>query len=71
MYLLGSTTSSEAHSTDTVTYDLQDGGIVHKFLQEKFLHWLEALSLLGSMSEGGLAMLKLERLLVSMQLYRM
>ena len=48
--------------------DLQDGGAVDNFLKEKYLHWLEALSLLRSMSEGVLAMKKLENLLVSPQL---
>ncbi|KAK2041575.1 WD40 repeat-like protein [Colletotrichum somersetense] len=32
--------------------ELCDGGPVHAFLQKHFLHWLEALSLLGGMSEG-------------------
>ncbi|KAH7118320.1 heterokaryon incompatibility protein [Dactylonectria macrodidyma] len=45
--------------------DLQDGSIVHAFLKEKYLYWLEALSLLRSMSEGVLAMQKLEALVVS------
>ena len=31
---------------------LSDGGIVHKFLQTHFLHWLEALGLLQRLSEG-------------------
>jgi NACHT domain len=31
---------------------LCDGGIVHRFLQEHLLHWLEALSLLQKMSES-------------------
>ncbi|KAI9731430.1 MAG: hypothetical protein M1818_007820 [Claussenomyces sp. TS43310] len=30
--------------------DLQDGGSVDKFLRHKYLYWLEALSLVGSMS---------------------
>jgi hypothetical protein len=30
------------------------------FIKEKFLYWLEALSLCGSMSEGVLLMTKLE-----------
>lgn len=36
---------------------------VDEFLQQKYLHWLEALSILGSVSEGIAAMLKLEGLL--------
>ncbi|KAJ5531439.1 hypothetical protein N7527_004832 [Penicillium freii] len=35
-------------------------GLVHNFLQQKYLYWLEALSLLGSLSQGIAAMLKLE-----------
>jgi hypothetical protein len=31
---------------------LKDGGQVHIFLQENFLYWLEALSLMGKISEG-------------------
>jgi hypothetical protein len=31
---------------------LSDGGIVHRFLQDHLLHWLEALSLLQKMSES-------------------
>lgn len=44
---------------------LQDSGVVNAFLQEKFLYWLEALSLLRSMSTGVMAMEKLESLVVS------
>ena len=33
---------------------------VHKFLEGHFLHWLEALSLLGKMSEGVLMVLALQ-----------
>ncbi|KAL0932792.1 beta transducin-like protein HET-D2Y [Colletotrichum truncatum] len=38
---------------------LQDSGPVHTFLEQHYLHWLEALSLVGSMSEGILQMAKL------------
>jgi hypothetical protein len=31
---------------------LYDSGTVHNFLQKHFLHWLEALSLIGNMSDG-------------------
>lgn len=44
---------------------LQDGGVVHDFIKKKYLHWLESLSLLRSMSEGVLAVQKLEALVVS------
>ena len=38
---------------------LRDGGVVDLFLQEKFLYWLEALSLCRSMSKGVVAIEKL------------
>lgn len=41
---------------------LQDGGPVHAFLKQHYLHWLEALSLLRSVSEGILQMSKLVHL---------
>lgn len=50
---------SSSHYQD----ELRDGGAIHIFLQEHFLHWLEALSLLGSMPNGVLAIAKLENLL--------
>ncbi|KAJ6439182.1 NACHT and WD40 domain protein [Purpureocillium lavendulum] len=34
------------------TTELLDGGEVHGFLKEHLLHWLEALSLIGMLSEG-------------------
>ena len=39
---------------------LYDNDQVHQFLQEYFLHWLEALSLMGKTSEGVLAIMSLE-----------
>ncbi|KAF6515295.1 hypothetical protein HZS61_005201 [Fusarium oxysporum f. sp. conglutinans] len=42
--------------------NLKDAGIVHDFLQKKYLNWLESLSLLRSMSEGVMAVQKLEAL---------
>jgi hypothetical protein len=39
---------------------LYDNDQVHQFLQEHFLHWLEALSLMGKTSEGVLAIVSLE-----------
>lgn len=49
------------HSQQTTKYheDLQDGGMVDKFLQKKYLHWLEALALLGRYPEGVVAMSRL------------
>lgn len=43
---------------------LNDEGVVHEFFRTKYLYWLEALSLLRSMSEGVLAMEKLWRFIV-------
>ena len=40
-----------------------DNGQVHKFLQQHFLHWLEALSLMGRMSEGVLMITTLHSIL--------
>ncbi|KAH6985511.1 hypothetical protein EDB80DRAFT_229356 [Ilyonectria destructans] len=42
--------------------DLQHGSVVHAFLKRKYLYWLEAVSLMRSMSEGVLAIQKLEAL---------
>ncbi|KAI9863919.1 MAG: hypothetical protein M1824_005957 [Vezdaea acicularis] len=41
-----------------------DSGEVHEFLQKHFLHWLEALSLMGNMSEGVIMVRTLESILV-------
>ncbi|KZF22401.1 WD40 repeat-like protein [Xylona heveae TC161] len=38
---------------------LSDDGATHQFLKKHFLHWLEALSLISSISEGILAILNL------------
>ncbi|PSN59069.1 hypothetical protein BS50DRAFT_626899 [Corynespora cassiicola Philippines] len=42
---------------------LSDGGQVHSFFQKHFLHWLEAMSLLGKIPEAILAMQKLQAVL--------
>jgi hypothetical protein len=44
-------------------HSLDDGGCVHRFLRQKYLHWLEGLGILGCVPEGISAMLKLEDLL--------
>ena len=44
--------------------DLRDNGAIHTFLGQKYLYWLEALSLLRSMPEGVIAMQRLESQLV-------
>lgn len=43
--------------------DLQDSGAVGHFFRDDFLHWLEALSLLRSVSKGVASIQKLENLL--------
>jgi hypothetical protein len=43
--------------------DLQDGGSVDKFLTQKYLYWLEALSLCRSMSKGVVSMARIEALI--------
>ena len=50
--------SSVHHSVD-----LQDGGAVHRFIREKYLYWLEALSLCKSMSKVIVSVAKLETLI--------
>ena len=52
---------SECHKKKGL--DVVGRGCVGDFLQKKYLHWLEALSILGSISQGIAAMLKLEGLL--------
>src|SRR5580700_4673619 len=55
---LGQVSSARRHEVG-----LHDDGQVHRFLKEHFLHWLEALSLMGKMSEGVLTIIKLESIL--------
>ncbi|RDW58852.1 hypothetical protein BP6252_13328 [Coleophoma cylindrospora] len=43
--------------------NLQAGGQIDLFVREKYLYWLEALSLLKAMSKGVLAMAKLDKLI--------
>jgi len=48
----------------------QDNDYVHKFLQKHFLHWLEALSLMGNLSNGAVLVKALEAMVtVSNQFY--
>jgi len=56
---------SEWDSSESAKHgdDLQDGGAVDKFLRLNYLYWLEALSLLRSVPEGVLSMIKLQDLL--------
>lgn len=53
----------DCNSTEDLHGDLVDQGSVDSFLQRKYLYWLEALTLLGSTSEGITAMQELEALL--------
>jgi hypothetical protein len=43
--------------------DLQDGGAVNNFIREKYLYWLEAVSLCRNMSDGVISLAKLEALI--------
>ncbi len=49
-------------------HDLRRGGRIDKFLREKYLFWLEALSMIGSILQGVLTTEKLESLLVGLGL---
>ncbi|KAK5989214.1 Vegetative incompatibility protein HET-E-1 [Cladobotryum mycophilum] len=46
------------------SHELQDNGPLHEFIRRKYLYWLEALSLLGSMLEGITSMIKLNEITV-------
>jgi hypothetical protein len=50
-------------STSNVRVHLQSGGAVDGFVREKYLYWLEALSLCKNMSDAVVSMAKLEALL--------
>ncbi|KAM7209924.1 hypothetical protein V8F06_014694, partial [Rhypophila decipiens] len=52
-------------SSDNINHPdvFQDGGIIDDFLRQHYLHWLEALSLCKSMSQGILSIGKLESVL--------
>ncbi|KAH9216670.1 hypothetical protein DL95DRAFT_296632, partial [Leptodontidium sp. 2 PMI_412] len=54
----------ECQNREDTINDLRDSGSVHSFLRQCFLYWLEALSLLQSVSEGVIMIHKLEDLLV-------
>ncbi|RYP27056.1 hypothetical protein DL767_007830 [Monosporascus sp. MG133] len=54
---------AECKPDEQVQYeDVRDGGIIDTFLRRHYLHWLEALSILGRVSEGILVMSKLNGL---------
>ena len=48
----------DSNPTASATYAecLRDGGVVDRFLREKFLYWLESLSLCNSMLKGVVSM---------------
>jgi hypothetical protein len=52
----------DLNATSPATYaeNLQDRGVVDRFLREKYLYWLEALSLCKSMSKGVVSIRKLQ-----------
>ncbi|PVH68540.1 hypothetical protein DL98DRAFT_599436 [Cadophora sp. DSE1049] len=49
----------------TIIKDLNDGGLIYSFFCRYFLYWLEALSLLKSVSEGIIMIRKLENLQIN------
>ncbi|KAJ5249441.1 hypothetical protein N7524_011757 [Penicillium chrysogenum] len=53
----------EGWCSDDKDHSLDDGGCVDNFLRQKYLHWLEGISILECLPEGITAMLKLENLL--------
>ncbi|KAL2192736.1 NACHT domain-containing protein [Corynascus similis CBS 632.67] len=55
----------DCHPKEKANKDLQNGGSIDTFLREKYLYWLEALSLSRCLSEGVASMLELQRLLES------
>jgi len=55
-------------SAATSLVDLQDSRAIHEFLREKFLYWLEALSLCKSLPDGVVSIAKLNAL-VDVMLY--
>jgi hypothetical protein len=52
----------ECQVREDTTKNLKDSGLVYSFLRQYFLNWLEALSLLKSMSAGVVMIQKLEDL---------
>jgi nucleoside phosphorylase len=61
----------DSNLTYSASYDnaLHDGGIVDVFLQEKFLYWLEALSLCKSVPKGVVSVAKLWSLIQACSLH--
>jgi hypothetical protein len=48
-----------------VINDLKEDSLVYNFLSKKFIYWLEALSLMKSLPDGIVMIMKLENLKVS------
>jgi hypothetical protein len=70
LYWVDHLLESNNNTGGIASVDLEDGGSVHKFLCQKFLYWLEALSLIESLSSGIVIIRKLEnRLQVSINYY--
>jgi hypothetical protein len=59
-----------SHFNGAYQSDLTDNGIIYQFLQKYFLCWLEALSLVGKVSEGVLTIASLESYLLVSYLLR-
>lgn len=60
----------DCDSNPNTDQSLQEGGAVDNFFRQKYLHWIEALSLLKSVSEGIAAIVNLDSLLqVSAHIY--
>jgi hypothetical protein len=45
---------------EETTHDLKDSGSVHQFLRESYIYWLEALSLIKSVSDSIIMIINLE-----------
>ncbi|KAJ4290293.1 hypothetical protein N0V90_010509 [Kalmusia sp. IMI 367209] len=54
---------SKTSTSSRCDQDLQDNCSVHTFLRERYLYWLEALSLCSNITKGVISMIKLESLL--------
>jgi hypothetical protein len=68
IYWIDHLSDSSLASAATSLVNLQDGGAVYEFLREKYLYWLEALSLCKSLLKGIVSIAKLKAL-VHVMLY--
>ncbi|KAF1955268.1 WD40 repeat-like protein [Byssothecium circinans] len=62
IYWIDHLSNGSLASAATSSVDLQDSGAVYEFLREKYLYWLEALSLCKSLSKGIVSIAKLKAL---------